>query len=297
MRHLIKQLLSTHHVSAELDIVAENFFSKAVAETRRRLSRRKHNKKITQRILKDTIACHFTQDLLSTDLIDPVAYDLLLKAIQRWRPLAASSENACLYLQNLMLNLLPMVRQKQQLQKIVKDYQQHLKVEIEQNLLSNHPREYRSCVYSSNVWFGAPPLYSSNAVRPFRDNRDPIERFTADFETYSIEPDTALSGAINKYRAVTHLMSTLKTPIKGADRQVNDFRCEFQIQSPILVKDRDSRTIKFVKTVATFLSAGLAIACGIWNVKGKKTSKDIQQVLSASQPPLVEGRRFLCQTL
>ncbi len=76
--------------------------------------------------------------------------------------------------------------------------------------------------------------------------------------------------------------------MKGADRQVNDFRREFQIQSPVLVKDRDSLTMKFVKTVVTFLSAGLAIACGIWNVKGKNTSKNIQQVLKASQPPLVD---------
>ncbi len=107
-----------------------------------------------------------------------------------------------------MMNLLPVVRQKQQLQKIVKDYQQHLKVEIEQNLQSNHPREYRSCSHSSTAWFGAPPLYTPNAVRPFSDDRDPIERFTTDFETYSIGPDTALSGAINKYRVVTRLMST-----------------------------------------------------------------------------------------
>lgn len=54
----------------------------------------------------------------------------------------------------------------------------------------------------------------------------------------------------------------------------------FSTHRNILEKSRDSETVNFVKTVVAVLTAGLAYALGIFNVKGKSTTQEIDNILN-----------------
>lgn len=267
-------------ISQELDREALAVYASAQAETARRLCGKKADALNAQRILKDILSVSLTQILSQTDLNEPVAYALLKKAIDRWCPWQLSRQKSCILLQKTLLTLLPVARQKQKLEKLCRDYRTHLKIEIEKYTHSDHTQTRIAATYGQTLLFGAPPALEGRAqVKLVHDSRPLIDRIASDPTHYQLNDNLPLTAALNKYRVVNALQNTLKTPIKSAHAQLQDFRRTFDEGRAVIEKNRDSVGMKFIKVVATALSLGLAYICGIWQVKGKAVTDNIQHNL------------------
>ena len=94
-----------------------------------------------------------------------------------------------------------------------------------------------------------------------------------------VQKNQGLSHAIQKYQAVTTLQRTLLTH-KPAAAQIEDFKQTLQREKTCIEAHRDSWGIRFMKKVAAVVTFGAAVALGIFNVKGKETSKALNQMLT-----------------
>jgi hypothetical protein len=290
MHQLIECFLAANRLAAAagsivsicqaLDREALAVYAHAQAEAARRLCGKKAEAANAQRILKDALAVALTKILSQIDLSDSAAYALLRQAVDRWCPWQLSQQKSCLLLRQTLLTLLPAARQKQKLEQLCRDYRAHLKIEIEKYTHDDHTQARIAATYGSTLLFGAPALEEGRAqVKLVRDSRPVIERMAANPAHYQLDESLPLTAVLNKYRVVSALQNTLKTPVKSASAQLRDFRQTFDADRAVIEKDRDSVGMKFIKVVATLLSLGLAYACGIWQVKGKIATDNIQRNL------------------
>ncbi len=271
-------------ISQELDREALAVYAYAQMEAARRLCGKKTDALNAQRVLKDILAVSLTQILSQTDLNEPVAYALLKKAIDRWCPWQLSQQKSCLLLQKTLLTLLPVVRQKQKLEKLCRDYRTHLKIEIEKYSHDDPTQARIAATYGQTLLFGAPPAQGRAQVKQVYDSRSVIDRIAIEPANYQSNDSSPLGVVLNKYRVVSALQNTLKTPIKSAPAQLQDFRRTFDKERAVIEKNRDSMGMKFIKVVATALSLGLAYICGIWQVEGKVVTDNIQRSLHLQTP-------------
>ncbi len=181
-----------------------------------------------------------------------------------------------------MLALLPAAQQKQQLGVVCQEYKAHLTLEIERQVKNDHEQAYLACSNSRTALCGAEPIANRPQIRMVTDKRSPIERLAAEPSRYIQNPDKTLTLALQKYQTVSQLQATLATPVKSATEQVKDFNQVFKAQRSVLEKDRDSLAMKFMKSVATVLSLGIAWGLGIWGIKGKVATDKVQQMLETS---------------
>ena len=95
--------------------------------------------------------------------------------------------------------------------------------------------------------------------------------------------DEDLSRVQEKQAAISRMRQVWKSR-EVLSTQYEHFQTIFQQERKILEKHRDSATVILLKKVATVLSFGIAAICGIWSVKGQKTTQKIEQVFKASNP-------------
>ena len=225
------------------------------------------------------------------DLLNKAHYDTLRKAIHRWCPWQGSQQQQrCLQVQQSLLTLLPVARQKQELRQLCQEYKNHLAVEIESQAKKDSEQNYFITTQSRTLLFGALLLNDRSQVKIVTDSRSPVEKLAMEPMRTIGKPDKPPPLVVRKYQAESALQATLSTPVKSAPEQLKDFREQFKQQRTVIEQDRDSWAMKFVKGVATVLSVGIAWACGIWKIKGEEAAKGLQTVLTQSPAPVVNCR-------
>lgn len=224
-----------------------------------------------------------TSLLDSADLLNPQVYLSLTSAILNWCPWQARKQVLCLKIKNSLLRLLPIARQKQQLQRLCRQYREHLQVELESQLQNQHKQTYLTYAKRNTIIFAAPPQSDRAQAILVKDPRPALDKIIAGQNSYIIHSSKSLSFALEKYKVVSQLQESLNTPVKSAPEQLKDFKQKFLAKRSILEKNRDNLSILFLKGVATVFSLGLAYAFGIWNVKGKQTAANLQQALYSRQ--------------
>ena len=220
------------------------------------------------------------------DLLNVSHYSALGNAIRRWCPWQPNQQQVCLEVQKTLLTLLPVARQKQELQQLCQGYRNHLAVAVEKEAKNDSEQNYMVNTQKRTLLFGAPPVNGRAQVKMVTDARPSAEKLVTGPTRAVGKPDQPLSLAVQKYQAVSALQATLNTPVKSAPEQMKDFRAEFKTQRPVIEQDRDSWAMKFAKGVATVLSLGAAWLCGIWNVKGQEAANGLQTTLDKPLPPL-----------
>ncbi len=302
MSKLIDQFLETHrqctaqnsvfNISKALDQEALAVIEQAQTEARHR-NRSKGktgNDERQQKLFNAALAARLTRLLDKVDLTNKAHYDTLRNAIHRWCPWQPNQQQSCVQVQQTLLALLPVARQKQELRQLCQEYRNHLAVEIEKEAKADSEQNYFVSSNSRTLLFGAPPINERAQVTRVNDSRPPVEKLTSEPTRTIVKPDKPSSLAVQKYQAVSALQATLSTPVKSAPEQLKDFRVQYKQQREVIEQDRDSWAMKFVKGVATVFSFGIAWACGIWNVKGKETTKGLQTVLTQPLAPVVTCR-------
>ncbi len=204
-----------------------------------------------------------------------------------WQP---NQQQICIKVQQTLLNLLPVARQKQELRQLCQEYLDHLAVEVEKEAKADSEQNYFVSSNSRTLLFGAPPVNERTQVTRVIDSRPPVEKLATEPTRTIGKSGKPLFLAVQKYQAMSTLQATLSTPVKSAPEQLKDFQNQFKKQREVIEQDRDSWAMKFVKGVATVFSIGIAWACGIWNIKGKEAAKGLQTVLSQPLAPVVTCR-------
>jgi hypothetical protein len=300
MSKLIEQFLETHrqctaqnsvfNISQALDREARTMVEQAQAETQRRTKAKTADTRQQQKVFNAILATHLTRLLDKVDLLNITRYSTLGNAVRRWCPWQSGQQQVCLEVQKTLLTLLPVARQKQELQQLCKDYRNHLAEEIENEAKNESEQNYTANTQGRTLLFGAPPVKKRAQVKMVADSRPPVEKLVTEPTRVTRKPDQPPSLAVQKYQAVSALQATLTTPVKSAPEQMKDFRAQFKIQRPVIEQDRDSWAMKFAKTVATVLSLGVAWLCGIWDVKGQVATDKLQTTLDKPLPPVVTCR-------
>ncbi len=296
MSKLIEQFLETHrqctaqnsvfNISQALDQEALAIVEQAQAETQRRFRGKTTDTSHQQKVFNASLAARLTRLLDKVDLINVSRYGALGNAIRRWCPWQSGQQQVCLEVQKTLLTLLPVTRQKQELQQLCQDYRNHLAVEVENEAKNDSEQNYMISTEKRTLLFGAPPVNERAQEKMVTDSRPSVEKLVMGPTRAVGKPDQPPSLAVQKYQAVSALQTTLSTPVKSATEQVKDFRAQFRIQRPVIEQDRDSWAMKFAKGVATVLSLGVAWLCGIWNVKGQEAADDLQTTLDKPLPPI-----------
>lgn len=316
MRHFMQPLtqlfLNTHrqavtegwevHISVVLDRKALQLYDQAlVRATARWKSKQKNNPQTVsgtadlQRLIREELVVELTRLLSRANLCDPIAYEALKQAVQNWCPWEIGAQQPGVLIRETLLSLLPQSRKKQALDGLCNNYRDHLATVIEGHLSSDYPAIHAQLSAEQSRVFGAPPFENGEPRALSIDSRcQVLDRFVAEQAQSLQKPSVALTGAIDKYRAVAGLQESLKTPIKSVTAQLQDFSQQFKTVKPVIEQDRDSWAVKFVKGVATLLSLGAAALFGIWHIQGKNTAEKIEQALSTSTPDLsatTQGRK------
>ena len=143
MSKLIEQFLETHrqcsaqnsvfNISLPLDQEALAIIEQAQAEARNR-NRSKGkpgDPQRQQKLFNAALAARLTRLLDTVDLLNVSRYSTLGNAIRRWCPWQPNQQQVCLEVRKTLLGLLPVARQKQELQQFCQGYRKHLAVEIE----------------------------------------------------------------------------------------------------------------------------------------------------------------------
>jgi hypothetical protein len=177
---------------------------------------------------------------------------------------------------------LPKVQKKQQLQAICKNYKAHLKEDIEAVLLSNHPQEYERYLGNRKIK-GVPLPDSGKLPATIIQSGKNMDRFVDHHPDGVANASDSLNAAIKKYATLQSISRTLNAP-QPVETQIRNFKQEFQSKRSVIEKDRDSCGMKFAKVVASVLSLGLAILCGIWSVKGNEAAKDLTKFHTPTPP-------------
>ena len=300
MSKLIEQFLENHrHAVAEnsVFVISKTFdqevlriYGQAQAEARRRSGGKPDDTARQQKLLNAALAAQLTRVLDKTDLLNKAHYDTLRNAIQRWCPWQVGQQSCCIQVQQSLLTLLPLARQKQELRQLCQEYKNHLTVEIENQAKKDSEQNYFVSTRNRTLLFGAPPVNERAQVKRVIDARPPVEKLTAGPTGDIGKPNQPPSLVVQKYQAVSALQATLATPVKSATEQLKDFREQFRNQRRVIEQDRDSWAMKFAKGVATVLSVGIAWALGIWNIKGKEAAGNIQTALEKPPVPVVTCR-------
>lgn len=289
MSRLIQSLLAssdpvlartvTVHVHLDPEEEALQVYETAAAEMGQRQRGLTQEYKITVEQLNRQIAVQVTAELAKVDLLNPLQYQAIQSATQYWQPNPESDQaSQCLNVRQVLLEMLPLARQKQQLQQPLQEYQAHLKTEIESELASSHPIAYQE--YCSDR-MGVEIVKAQSQPKPVKA-RD-LDYFLKNEAQILPIKNESLQQAMAKYATVCIAQETLHSA-KPATEQVRDFQAVLPQVKSVVEKSRDSFGMKCLKVVATILSLGVAALVGIWNVKGRGTVKKIENTLS---PPTV----------
>jgi hypothetical protein len=201
-----------------------------------------------------------TAELAGAKLTNRPQYHALVKAVAAWQPITHELDGrSAQIIRQAVITALPIVRQKQELQIICQDYKAHLKAEIEAELLSNHPQEYKK--YAGNrPMKGIPLPHSGKLPTPMIQSGKNMDRLVDNHPDGILKGSDSLNSAIQKYAAIQNMARTLTTP-HPVENQIKHFKQAFQSQRAVIEKDRDSWGMKFVKAVTTVLSLGVAVWC------------------------------------
>lgn len=293
MHHFIESLLEAHSrtlaeqwdmtIRLPLDTEAQCSYEQIERQVVQRCRNKQNPEEARQRWRVQLLAVSFTHALAAISLEDSKIYDTLVQAAERWCPWQVEVQPFGRLMQQVLLSVLPDARRKQELIALCSDYKEHLSKEIDSQLSSAYPQVHTNYQKAESRLFGAPPFENGEKRALSIDSEcQLLERFVAEKASKLSQPSRALTGAIQKYQAVSTLESALKTPIKPAAVQLADFRQAFLTQQAVIIQDRDSWAIKFAKGVATFFSLGLAAFLGIWSVKGQTAANEMTRVLSTA---------------
>ena len=62
------------------------------------------------------------------------------------------------------------------------------------------------------------------------------------------------------------------------DKKLSNFVDAYKTIKPLIEIRRDNAAILFLKCVATVITLGLAVVFGIWNVKGRELTRNIDDI-------------------
>ena len=110
------------------------------------------------------------------DLLNVSRYGTLGNAIRRWCPWQSGQQQVCLEVQKTLLTLLPVTRQKQELQQLCQDYRNHLAVEVEKEAKNDSEQNYMVSTQKRTLLFGAPPVNERAQVKMVTDSRPSVEK-------------------------------------------------------------------------------------------------------------------------
>ncbi len=217
--------------------------------------------------------------------LNQAKYQKLHHAILTWTPISTDPHvlQRCGLLQNGLLALLPQLQQKQRLECLCEQYQAHL-AQDELTILKkqSHTEEQilqQSASQRLSIQTAKTTLDSSFCSLHDSPTKTKIKIKTKWEQTI----DEDLSRIHEKQAAISRMRQVWKSP-EVLSTQYQHFQTAFQQERRILEKHRDSATVILLKKVATVLSFGIAAICGIWSVKGQKTTQKIEQVFKTSSP-------------
>lgn len=273
MPHLIKG--TTNHW-IDLNQLTVDMFNFAVEETqkKRRSLTWLENFNFDETI-QENLNAKLT-DLLSTmDLLREDNYKNILNVIDNWQP-THTDQYKCNRIKKLLFELLPLAKQKQQLQSVCLKYKDYLKMIIENDLAEQFPEEYQLyCKPYVHLVLNTSRNYEQKAVTP----RD-MDFFVTHYERRLPIKDSTLKSAMEKYQLVSALQLTLQNS-KSAPTQIMEFNQLFRSNRAKLEKRRDGIGTVFVKMVLTILSAGALLLAGLWSVQGARTANKVQKILDS----------------
>ncbi len=233
---------------------------------------------------KMAIDTRITTELAQVNLTNSRQYNAIVKAVEAWQPITHDLDGrSSQIIRKAVITALPVARQKQELQIICQEYKTHLKKDIEAELLSNHPQEYQQ--YAGNRQIKGVPLPDSGKLpTTLIQSGKNMDRFVDHHPDGIANGSQSLNSALKKYATVQTMSRTLSTP-QPVDIQVKNFKQRFQSKRAVIEKDRDSWGMKFAKAVASVLSLGIAVWCGIWSVKGKQAARNLTAALTPPPTP------------
>ncbi len=165
MSKLIEQFLTTHrqctsqnsvfNINQTLDQEALAIVEQAQTEAQTRSKGKGATQQ--QKIFNTALDARLTRLLDKVDLLNAVNYTTLRNAIHRWCPWQANQQKRCIQVQQSLLTLLPVARQKQELRQLCQEYKNHLAVEIESQAKKDSGQNYFIAAQSRNiiVWCAA----------------------------------------------------------------------------------------------------------------------------------------------
>lgn len=220
-----------------------------------------------------------TKLLSPINLLTENNYQTIQRVVDNW-DLGKVNDQKIKYqkIKKLILELLPAVRQKQQLLQVCDEYKNHLKNTIEEQIASDFPGEYQLYKRPHIQMVLVRGLgYQSKAVEAKDMN------FFVNYYSRGLEiKDESLKLAMEKYQVVTGLQNTLQSP-KSVTVQITEFRQKLKISQPVIEKSRDTSSQIFLKAIATLLSLGAAILAGIWSVKGHQAIDHVKKILATKE--------------
>lgn len=231
-----------------------------------------------------------TEDLEAIDWMVQHNCDDIVRALNAWQ--FSTDDPAfkqCQAVREVLIKLVPIAPKKQKLLALCQEYKLYLKADIEKRLQRDHPLVYEHYTAHRRDIASPPPGAGLMPILIIKPGKN-MERFIARNRGGLRRGKKSLNTAIKKYAVVSALEKTLIQP-KPLPTQLADFHWKFHEQRAILNKDRDTALLKFVKGIVTLFSAGIAVAAGMWSVKGKIFGNQLHSTLKKpAYSPLPLGR-------
>lgn len=124
----------------------------------------------------------------------------------------------------------------------------------------------------------AHPKYDENDFKSYCNSRRDLFKNSSHYVNDNIDRSTKL--AVAKYIAVCNLESSLKNQDHSATKKIIEFKKILDNVKPTIEARRDSKSIKFLKDLATVLTVGIASKVfGLWKVKGTEARKGFEETL------------------
>ena len=288
MSKLIQALINLEHpqshapFSQEAALVQEinRIYQEASEEIRQNRQGFSQHSWVTDSKIVDCIPARITAELDKMNLHRLRDFQRVQNAIINWdTQKTQANPKAVEAVKKALLVCAAHARKKQKLYRACSEYKAHLAADIRSTLTDILPNVSRQ----NGFHLLEPTTSFKKTLRPGEKPSILDEFLAQDARSATIQPviqnNHSLSQAIKKYQAVTTLQRTLLTH-KPAATQIEEFKQTLQREKTCIEAHRDSWGMRFLKTVTAVVTLGAAVALGIFSVKGKETSKALNQILT-----------------
>lgn len=218
-----------------------------------------------------------TQELAVVNLRRSSRYRKIQQALESWNPALEIHPREGQAVKQALALALPAAQQRQKLQRICDRYKGHLQAEILDALVSDHSDVFHRIEQAA----ATPATDSADRSQNSRRIRHWEAFFAREIRQLAVPENTPLKKAIQKYDSICAFQETLQTA-KPVTEQIQDFKNMLIHQKTTLEMHRDSLMTRFLKVIAAVLTLGMAVAGGIFDVKGEQAVNDMQGTFTAS---------------